>query len=53
MRAEFRELAEAMRAAAAYQMLTLAPDADPFVGPDQRALEELLATFELEPAVAG
>ncbi|MGY1722029.1 MBL fold metallo-hydrolase [Blastococcus sp. SYSU DS0533] len=26
--------------------LRLAPDADPFVGPDQRALEELLAGFE-------
>ncbi len=27
-------------------MLSVAPDADPFVGPDQRALEEMLATFE-------
>lgn len=26
--------------------IRLAPQADPFVGPDQRALEELLATFE-------
>ncbi|WP_020525030.1 MBL fold metallo-hydrolase [Catelliglobosispora koreensis] len=31
-------------------MLTLAPRARPFAGPDQRALEELLASFE--PAVA-
>lgn len=28
------------------ETLTLAPDAEPFVGPDQAALEELLATFE-------
>ncbi|MGH3331714.1 MAG: MBL fold metallo-hydrolase [Nocardioidaceae bacterium] len=28
------------------EMLTLAPGADPFVGPDQRALEEMLAGFE-------
>lgn len=27
-------------------MLVAAPDADPFVGPDQRALEEMLASFE-------
>ncbi len=27
-------------------MLTVAPDGEPFVGPDQRALEQLLATFE-------
>lgn len=27
-------------------MLTVAPQADPFVGPDQRGLEQLLATFE-------
>ena len=26
--------------------LRLAPDADPFTGPDQRSLEELLAGFE-------
>jgi len=31
--------------------LLLAPQADRFVGPDQRALEEMLASFE--PAVAG
>lgn len=28
------------------EMLTAAPGADPFVGPDQAALEQLLATFE-------
>jgi Metallo-beta-lactamase superfamily len=28
-------------------MLTAAPQADPFVGPDQAALEQLLASFEL------
>lgn len=28
------------------EMLTLAPEATPFVGPDQAALEELLASFE-------
>lgn len=33
------------------EMLAAAPHADPFVGPDQRALEELLASFE--PAGAG
>jgi hypothetical protein len=27
-------------------MLALAPEADPFIGPDQRALEEMLAGFE-------
>ncbi|MCW6005185.1 MBL fold metallo-hydrolase [Micromonospora sp. CPCC 205371] len=27
-------------------MLAAAPEADPFVGPDQRAMEELLASFE-------
>jgi hypothetical protein len=27
-------------------MLAAAPKADPFVGPDQRALEEMLASFE-------
>lgn len=32
--------------AALLDMLALAPEAEPFVGPDQRALEELLATFE-------
>jgi glyoxylase-like metal-dependent hydrolase (beta-lactamase superfamily II) len=32
-------------------MLTAAPQADPFVGPDQRALEEMLASFE--PATAA
>ncbi|HCT76121.1 MAG TPA: MBL fold metallo-hydrolase [Micromonosporaceae bacterium] len=32
--------------AAFLEMLALAPQADPFVGPDQKALEELLATFE-------
>jgi hypothetical protein len=31
--------------------ITLAPQADPFVGPDQRALEEMLASFE--PAAVG
>jgi glyoxylase-like metal-dependent hydrolase (beta-lactamase superfamily II) len=31
--------------------LLLAPQADPFVGPDQRALEEMLASFE--PAAVG
>lgn len=30
--------------------LATAPDADPFVGPDQAALEALLATFEPQPA---
>jgi len=30
--------------------LLLAPQADPFVGPDQRALEEMLASFEPAPA---
>ena len=28
------------------EMLAAAPDADPFVGPDQHALEEILAGFE-------
>jgi hypothetical protein len=32
-------------------MLADAPQADPFVGPDQRALEEMLASFE--PVVAA
>ena len=31
--------------------LLLAPQADPFVGPDQHALEEMLASFE--PVAAG
>jgi hypothetical protein len=31
--------------------LLLAPESDPFVGPDQQALEEMLASFE--PAAAG
>lgn len=30
-------------------MLVAAPHADPFIGPDQRALEQLLATFEPVP----
>ena len=30
--------------------LLLAPQAEPFVGPDQRALEEMLASFEPAPA---
>jgi hypothetical protein len=33
-------------------MLAAAPDAEPFVGPDQKALEELLASFEV-PAPAA
>lgn len=33
-----------------FDMLGAAPDADPFVGPDQKALEEMLAGFE--PAAA-
>jgi hypothetical protein len=28
------------------EMLAMAPQADPFIGPDQRALEEMLAGFE-------
>lgn len=32
------------------EMLAVAPQTSPFVGPDQRALEELLATFEPVPA---
>jgi hypothetical protein len=32
------------------EMLSSAPDADPFVGPDQAALEQLLAGFEPQPA---
>lgn len=32
-------------------LLAEAPQADPFIGPDQRALEELLATFEPDPTV--
>ncbi|GIG60015.1 hypothetical protein Lfu02_43870 [Longispora fulva] len=34
------------RAEEFFEMLTAAPEADPFVGPDQRALEEMLASFE-------
>ena len=33
-----------------FEMLSLAPGADPFVGPDQQALEAMLASFE--PAAA-
>ena len=29
-----------------YDMLAAAPQADPFVGPDQQALEQMLASFE-------
>jgi glyoxylase-like metal-dependent hydrolase (beta-lactamase superfamily II) len=36
-----------------FDMLAAAPDADPFVGPDQRALEQLLATFEPASASAS
>ncbi|HUR50489.1 MAG TPA: MBL fold metallo-hydrolase [Mycobacteriales bacterium] len=32
------------------ETLATAPDADPFVGPDQAALEQLLASFEPQPA---
>ena len=32
-------------------MLALAPMADPYVGPDQQALEEMLAGFEPQAAV--
>ncbi len=32
-------------------MLKAAPDCDPFVGPDQQALEAMLATFEPDTAV--
>lgn len=32
-------------------MLAAAPDCDPFVGPDQQALEAMLATFEPDTAV--
>ena len=38
------------RTAECFEMLADAPQASPFVGPDQRALEEMLAGFE--PAVA-
>lgn len=38
------------RNAELFDMLGTAPGADPFVGPDQHALEEMLATFE--PAAA-
>lgn len=33
-------------------MLAAAPDAGPFVGPDQQALEQMLATFELTGSAA-
>jgi glyoxylase-like metal-dependent hydrolase (beta-lactamase superfamily II) len=33
-----------------YDMLAAAPDCNPFVGPDQQALEMLLASFEPTPA---
>ncbi len=33
-----------------FDMLATAPFTDPFVGPDQQALEEMLATFEPVPA---
>ena len=39
--------------AALFDMLSIAPDADPFVGPDQQALEQLLAGFEPVAAEAG
>ncbi len=39
--------------AALFDMLSAAPDADPFVGPDQQALEQLLAGFEPVAAEAG
>lgn len=32
------------------EMLASTPDADPFVGPDQAVLEQLLAGFEPQPA---
>ena len=32
-------------------MLAAAPDADPFVGPDQQALEQMLASFDPRVAV--
>ncbi len=35
-----------------FDMLAEAPGADPFVGPDQQALEMMLAGFEPEPAHA-
>lgn len=34
------------RTAEFMEMLTIAPNADPFIGPDQHALEQLLAGFE-------
>jgi hypothetical protein len=34
-------------------MLAAAPEAEPFVGPDQRALEQLLASFEPASASNG
>jgi hypothetical protein len=33
-----------------FEMLALAPGADPFVGPDQQALQAMLASFEPEAA---
>ena len=30
-------------------MLAAAPDTDPFIGPDQHALQQMLATFEPGP----
>ena len=33
------------------EMLTAAPHANPFIGPDQQALEEMLASFEPATAV--
>lgn len=35
-----------------FDMAAAAPEAEPFVGPDQAALEQLLASFEPEPAAA-
>ncbi|CAM5445597.1 hypothetical protein SNARM312S_01492 [Streptomyces narbonensis] len=29
------------------ETIAMAPDSDPFVGPDQAALEQMLASFEL------
>jgi hypothetical protein len=34
------------------EMLAAAPQADPFVGPDQHALEEMLASFESATAAS-
>jgi hypothetical protein len=41
------------RTAEVFDMLALAPQADPFVGPDQRALEEMLAGFEPVASAPG